>query len=162
MRTLNKNKQKMYYSLFLGDLPVYETRNYTNYPGFILPDDNLHPLDEDNENIVYIEVDGERVPVETGENRLTYGAPIPFSGNIIDVGGKAEAEAFGLNVGDYEAVLVMAKNELPITETSKIWFETEPGYNKDGTVNYFDADYTIVRPSKSINGIRYALKKVVK
>lgn len=152
----------MYYSLFLGDLPVYETRNYTNYPGQLLPDENLHPLDEDNENIVYIEVDGERVPVETGEMSLTYSRPKQFSGNIMPGGGKAQAEAFGLNVGDYEAVLVVDKNKLPITETSRIWFESEPEYNEDGTVNYFTADYTVVKPSPSINNDMFALKKVVK
>lgn len=162
MRTLNKNKQKMYYSLFLGDLPVYERRNYTNYLGEIHPDKELHPLNEDEENIVYIEIDGVMVPVETGETKLTYGRPVEFSGNIKMAGGKAEAESFGLNVGDYEAVLLLDKNEVPITETSKIWFESEPEYNEDGTVNYFKADYTVVKPFPSINNDRYALKKVVK
>lgn len=132
----------MYYSLFEGDLPVYELN--------------------DDGSIKHIEIDGEMIPVETGETRLTYSTPVVFDGNIMPSGGRAEAEAFGLNVGDYEAVLVVEKNKIPITETSKIWHETVPVYNEDGTVNYFEADYTIVKPSLSINSVKYALKKVVK
>ena len=44
MRTLNRNKQKMYYSLQDGTSPVYMT--------------------DDDGNVKYIEVDGEQIPVE--------------------------------------------------------------------------------------------------
>lgn len=142
MRTLNKNKQTMYYALYNGELPVYEL--------------------DGNGNIVYLEIDDKMIPVETGETKALYTEPIMFKGNIVMSGGKSEAEAFGLNVGDYEAVLIVDKGEIPITETSGIWFESEPEYNADGTVNFFGADYTVVKPSASINNDRYALKRIVK
>lgn len=153
----------MYYALFLNKEKVYETRQYTNYPSDeLLPSDNLYPLDEENENIVYIRVDGIMVPVETGETVFGYEKAVGFKGNIAMSGGKAEAREFGLNLGDYSAVLVLDKNSIPIDETSLIWSETKPVINPDGTVDQYSADYTVVKVAHSINADRYALKKVVK
>ena len=142
MRTLNKNKQKMYYALQDKEIPVYE-------------------LDDDG-NIKYMEIDGVMVPIETGDTKLVYNLPVEFNGNIAMSGGESQAAEFGLNLADYSAVLVMDKGEIPITETSLIWYESEPEINDDGTVNQFSADYTVVKLSPSINSDRYALKKVVK
>lgn len=153
----------MYYALFLNDKRVYETMKYTNYPSDELyPSDNLYPLDEENENIVYIKVDNIRVPVESGEPQFGYDQAKGFLGNIAMSGGEAEAREFGLNLGDYSAVLILAKNSIPIDETSLIWLETKPEMNPDGTVNQYSADYTVVKVAPSINVDRYALKKVVK
>ena len=142
MRTLNKNKQKMYYALQDKEIPVYE-------------------LDDDG-NVKYMEIDGVMVPIETGDTKLVYSLPVEFSGNIAMSGGESQAAEFGLNLADYSAVLVMDKGEIPITETSLIWHGSEPEINDDGTVNQFSADYTVVKLSPSINSDRYALKKVVK
>lgn len=153
----------MHYALFLNEKKVYETRQYTNYPSYeLFPSDNLYPLDEERENIVYIRVDGIMVPVEAGEPVFGYENAVEFKGNIAMSGGEAEAREFGLNVGDYSAVLVLAKNSIPIDETSLVWFETEPKINPDGTVDQYSADYTVVKVAPSINVDRYALKKVVK
>lgn len=153
----------MHYALFLNEKKVYETRQYTNYPSDeIFPSDNLYPLDEERENIVYIRVDGIMVPVEAGEPVFGYDKAVEFKGNIAMSGGEAEAREFGLNVGDYSAVLVLAKNSIPIDETSLVWFESEPQINPDGTVDQYSADYTVVKVAPSINVDRYALKKVVK
>ena len=67
MRTLNKNKQTMYYALLDKEVPIYD-------------------LDEDG-NIKYIEIDGVQVPVETGETRIVYSNPVEFKGNITMSGG---------------------------------------------------------------------------
>lgn len=142
MRTLNKNKQTMYYALLDKEVPIYD-------------------LDEDG-NIKYIEIDGVQVPVETGETRIVYSNPVEFKGNITMSGGESQAAEFGLNLGDYSAVLVLDKNSIPIDETSLVWFETEPKINPDGTVDQYSADYTVVKVAPSINVDRYALKKVVK
>lgn len=153
----------MHYALFLNEKPVYETRQYTNYPSYeLFPSDNLYPLEEGRENIVYIRVDGIMVPVESGEPIFGYDNAIQFSGNIAMSGGEAEAREFGLNLGDYSAVLVLAKGSIPIDETSVIWYESKPQYNEDGTVDEHTADYTVVKYAPSINVDRYALKKVVK
>lgn len=142
MRTLQKNKQKMYYALQIGEVPVYET-------------------DEDG-NIVYIEVDGEQIPVETGETKIEYGEPVEFLGNIAMSGGESEAVEYGLNLSDYSAVLVVDKGLIPIIEASRIWHNTKPVMNPDGTVNEFTADYTVVKVSPSLNVDKFVLKKEVK
>lgn len=142
MRTLNKNKQTMYYALLDKEVPIYD-------------------LDEDG-NIKYIEIDGVQVPVETGETRIVYSNPVEFKGNITMSGGESQAAEFGLNLGDYSAVLIPDKELLPITETSLIWHESEPVYGADGYVDEHSADYTIVKLSPSLNTDRFVLKKVVK
>lgn len=135
MRTLNKNKQKMYYANQDKTVPIYET---------------------------YIDADGNEYQLDTGETKLVYGEPIEFKGNIAMSGGEAEAQEFGLNLSDYEAVLIVGKNTLPITETSLIWHATEPTKDKDGNTDEYSADYRIVKISPSLNFDKYVLKKVVK
>ena len=131
MRTLNKNKQKMYYA-------------------------NLIDVLQEE----YVDEDGNRYP--TGEPKNIYSEPIEFKGNIAMSGGEAEAQEFGLNLADYEAVLVVDKNTLPITETSLIWHNSEPTRDDDGYTDEYSADYRIVKPSPSLNIDKFVLKKVVK
>jgi hypothetical protein len=108
----------------------------------------------------YIDEDGNRYP--TGEPKNIYSEPIEFKGNIAMSGGEAEAQEFGLNLADYEAVLVVGKNTLPITETSLIWHTSEPTKGADGNTDEYGADYRIVKISPSLNFDKYVLKKVVK
>lgn len=131
MRTLNKNKQKMYYATLV-----------------------------DTVQEEYIDEDGNRYP--TGEPKNIYSEPVEFYGNIAMSGGEAEAVEFGLNLADYEAVLLVGKNTLPITETSLIWHATEPTKGTDGNTDEYSADYRIVKISPSLNFDKYVLKKVVK
>jgi hypothetical protein len=108
----------------------------------------------------YIDEDGNRYP--TGEPKNIYSDPIEFDGNIAMSGGEAEAQEFGLNLADYEAVLVVGKNTLPITETSLIWHVTAPTKGIDGNTDEYSADYRIVKISPSLNFDKYVLRKVVK
>ena len=135
MRMARVNKQKMHYALYGKEVPIYD---------------------------YYTDSEGNKIPLDTGETKITYENPIEFLGNISLSGGESEAVEFGLNLADYEAVLVMAKNTLPIDETSRIWHNTEPTYNEDGTVDEFSADYTVVKVSPSLNVDKFVLKKVVK
>lgn len=135
MRMLNRNKQKMHYALYGKEVPIYD---------------------------YYTDSEGNKIPLDTGETKITYENPVEFFGNIALSGGESEAVEFGLNLADYEAILVMAKNTLPIDETSRIWHNTEPTYNEDGTVNELSADYTVVKVSPSLNLDKFVLKKVVK
>ena len=141
MRTLARNKQKMYYSLYLGQEPEYA-------------------LDENGMKIVsFIDEEGNVYYEETGNYIDVYSQPVIFYGNIAMSGGESEAVEFGLNLGDYEAVLLMDKNTLPIDETSLIWYKNEP---KEVVVKKEHADYTIVKLSPSLNQDKYVLKAVVK
>lgn len=135
MRMLNRNKQKMYYALYGKEVPIYE---------------------------YYIDSDGNEIPLETGETKIVYENPVEFLGNISLSGGESEAVEFGLNLADYEAILVVAKNTLPINEASRIWYNTEPTYNEDGTVNESSADYKVAKVSPSLNVDKFVLKKIVK
>lgn len=135
MRMARVNKQKMHYALYGKEVPIYD---------------------------YYTDSEGNKIPLDTGETKITYENPVEFFGNIALSGGESEAVEFGLNLADYEAVLVMTKNTLPIDETSRIWQNTEPTYNEDGTVNELSADYTVVKVSPSLNVDKFVLKKVVK
>ena len=59
---LDINRQKMFYSKQIGQVPVYDT-------------------DEDG-NLKYITVDGNQVPIETGEYTTGYDVPVPFRSSI--------------------------------------------------------------------------------
>lgn len=135
MRMAKRNQQKMYYALYGKEVPIYD---------------------------YYTDSDGNKIPLDTGETKITYETPVEFDGNIALSGGESQAVEFGLNLADYEAVLVVAKNTLPIDETSRIWHNTKPTYNDDGTVNEFSADYIVVKVSPSLNVDKFVLKKVVK
>ena len=135
MRTLNKNKQRLFYANQDRLVPIYEE---------------------------YTDEDGNTYPIDTGETKLVYGEPVEFKGNIVMSGGEAEAQEFGLNLSDYSAILLVSKNALPITETSLIWHTTEPTKDSDGNTDEYSADYRIVKISPSLNFDKYVLKKVVK
>ena len=144
MRLLRKNKQKMKYSLQIGEVPIYER-------------------DEEG-NIIYIEIDGQKVPVETGETEIGYSNPVEFMGNIAMSGGEAEAKSFGVDISEYDAVLLMEKGRIPIDETSLIWHMSEVKYadEQNTIVDKKSADYTVKRVQPSLNFTRYLLKRVVK
>lgn len=135
MRTLNKNKQAMYYANHDRSVPVYE---------------------------IYYDEDGKEYKLDTGETKLVYGDVVKFKGNIAMSGGEAEAREYGLNLADYEAILIVPKNTLPITETSLIWHDTEPTKNDEGYTDEYTADYRIVKISPSLNYDKYVLKRIVK
>lgn len=139
MRSLRKNTQPLYYATYSEEIKVYKR--------------------DENGDIIYIEVDGERIPVEIG-SALGYNAPVLFYANIAMSGGEAEAREYGMNISDYEAVIVTTQMDLPLTETSIIWWDSEPQYNSDGTVNGDFADYRVISVRRSKNSMKYLLKKL--
>ena len=144
MRLLRKNMQPMKYSLQDGRVPIYER--------------------DENGDIVYIEVDGEKIPVETGEYETGYSAPVDFMGNISMSGGEAEAKEFGMDIGDFDAVIVLEKDAVQLTETSIIW-HTSPVMYKDEQNTIVDsksADYAVKRVSPSLNFTKVLLQRIVK
>lgn len=144
MRLLRKNMQPMKYSLQDGRVPIYER--------------------DENGDIVYIEVEGKKVPVETGEYETGYSSPVDFMGNISMSGGEAEAKEFGMDIGDFDAVIVLEKDAVPITETSIIW-HTSPVKYKDEQNTIVDsksADYAVKRVSPSLNFTKVLLQRIVK
>lgn len=144
MRTLARNRQKLKYALQNNEIPVYQT--------------------DDDGNIIYDDVNGMKIPVETGEYEIGYEIPVDFMANIAMSGGEAEAVEFGIDVSAYDATLICEKGTFPITETSLIWHKSEPTY-KDVAQTIIDpnsADYSVVKVSESLNFVKYVLKRITK
>lgn len=142
MRSLNRNKQVMYYALYEDSKPIYET--------------------DENGNIIYdIMPDGTKIPQEIGSSETGYSAPVEFRANISTAKGEGANEVFGVSL-DYTRSISTNDVSLPICETSLIWLENEPKYNDDGSVDGDSADYTVVQVAKSINSIMYAVKQITK
>ena len=122
--------------------PIYETDEYGNI-------------------IYYEDEDGNRIPIETGSYTSGWSNPEDFSGNIAMSGGESEAREFGLSVADYDAVLILNKDEVPLKEGSLIWHEKEVKFKADGEVDTTSADYSVKKVSNSLNSTKYVLKAVV-
>lgn len=142
-----KNKQRLWYALQTDRVPVDvgSTETYTDSEG------NTYTYD-----------------IEDGYNEPEYSLPVEFKGNIsfnggnINFGtGSTDFVEFGISNGDFTAILVMRKGEIPIDDTSLIWFETEPVI-VNGKVDPSSADYKIKKLSPSLNVDKYLLIKVVK
>ena len=142
MRENLKNKRKMFYALQLESIPVFET--------------------DDEGNIIFAEVDGEEVPVETGDHITVYSEPVGFRANIHGKGGEAEAEAYGVSLGAYDAVLYSTVKSPPITETSLIWVDSEPQFDENEAVIPESADYRVKRVPPSLNEMVYLLERIEK
>ena len=136
--------QPMKYSLQDGRVPIYER--------------------DENGDIVYIKVDGQKIPVETGEYETGYSAPVDFMGNISMSGGEAEAKEFGMDIGDFDAVIVLEKDAVPLTETSIIWHTSLVKYKDEQNtiVDSKSADYAVKRVSPSLNFTKVLLQRIVK
>ena len=146
MRCLKKNKQKLYYSLLIGTSVEYE-------------------LDANGNKIVEY-TDGQTTYYrETGDGIPLYSAPAEFEGNIAMSGSDIARVEFGIDEAHYEAVLVLKKGTVPLTETSLIWYQTTPVTKTIDEKTYADessADYRILKVSPSLNNDVYILGKVVK
>lgn len=133
MRTLKKNKQIVYYAL--------KTKK---------------EAEESEEKII---VDGVEVSVDEGDYRIWYSIPEEFSANISFSSGDTQDVEFGLDISGYDAIIVTDLKALPITETSLIWFETEPPTaENDGST----ADYSVIAVRHSLNYTKAILKRRVK
>ena len=146
MRNLRKNKQTLYYALYLGEEPRYK-------------------LDEEGNSIISY-IDKTTTPPtyyyeEDGVESI-YDDYVKFKGNIVMSGGDSQSVDYGVSVAEYEAVLITEKDMLPITETSLIWYKSEPTIGANKHTDYSTADYKVIKVSKSLNEDRYILAKIVK
>ncbi len=146
MRTLTRNKLQMKYSLKQKREPIYE-------------------LDENGNRIIeFIDDEGNIYYKETGSYTSGWSEPVIFYANVAQSGGEAEAREFGLSVADYDATIVLQKNEVPLKEGALIWLKNEVLYLNEEMVEVDEksADFTVLRVSESINFVKYVLKAVIK
>ena len=157
MRLLRKNMQPMKYALYGQEIEGY----VRDEDGNIIYD---HYEDSDGNIIYYLDENGNKIPLRTGEMETIYNIPIDFEANISMSGGEAEAKEYGLDVSDFDAVLILEKGAVPLTETSILW-HTSPVKYKDENNTIVDdksADYAIKRVSDSLNFTKVLLKRIVK
>ena len=140
MRNLKKNNQRMLFATYSDMITIYKK--------------------DEGGNIVYEEIDGELIPVIIAE-KAGYSEPQEFYANISAAKGTSDSEVFGVSL-DYTKTISTCDMTLPLSETSLIWFETEPKYNADGTVDSNSADYSVVAIARSLNNVVYAIKKLAK
>ena len=146
MRSLEKNKRKMWYSVLEETENVTEQETYTDKKGVV------HTIG-------------------TGTKKALYSNPVEFRANFQQQTGYAEAMEFGINLEDYSASITTT-DDIGISETSLIWVYNEVKYNKvsktiDGQTVQVDivdetsADYKVIKVSKNLNQFKYILKKRV-
>ena len=141
MRSLKKNMQRLFYSLYSEEIKVYQRDEYGN--------------------IIYVEVDGELKPIELG-TQAGYNKPVLFYANISAGRGNSQDAPFGSDV-DYTRTISTCDMTCPINELSLIWIENEPKYNADGTVDSDSADYKVAAYlAKGLNNLDYAIRKLPK
>ena len=94
----------------------------------------------------------------TGEYTVCYSAPVVFYANLSAGKGSAQADIFGVNV-DFTRTISTTELSVPITETSLVWYETEPKLLEDGTADPKSADYKVAAPpAVGLNELIIALK----
>lgn len=142
MRMLAKNKAPMKYVLYEGQEEA------------IVYDDNGEPI------VDYIDEQG-NIYYRT-QTVSKYSEPADFFASISMSGGESEAVEFGVDIGNYDAVMITALNEFPISETSFIWKDSKPEYTNEGRLNTATADFRVKAVKPSLNQSKYLLTALTK
>lgn len=91
-----------------------------------------------------------------------YSAPVEFKANLTAGKSDSDDSPFGKDIS-YDRIISTVNKDLPITETSLIWYETEPILLEDGSANPDSADYKVAAmPLDGLDGIRIAIKRIAK
>lgn len=147
MRALNRNKQKMLYSLQTGrSTPIYEK--------------------DEQGNTKYITVDGREVPVESGEYEPEYTEPTEFMANINSTLTEAFIRVFGVEDSVDKATIVCSKGALPFAVGTRIWRKSSVKYKDPANglgVDANTADYEVMATNdEALNEDAFLLKKISK
>ncbi len=119
---LDINKQKMFYAKQIGQVPLYET--------------------DDDGNIRYITVDGNRIPVETGEYTTRYAEPVQFYASISNKLSEALIKEFGVDNSTNFVQIVANKDALPLSVGDLVWKRSEVKYKAE-MVDATSCDYIV-------------------
>lgn len=80
---------------------------------------------DDDGNIKYIEVDGERIPVPTGTTKPKFGEPKPFTASISSKLNELQMRSWGVDQSAIFSQLAVPKKYLPIQIGTVVWRENE-------------------------------------
>jgi hypothetical protein len=116
----------MKYSLFNSSTPEYER--------------------DEQGNIIYTEVNGQQVPVETGEEIPAYATPVDFKASISSELNEMHVKSYGVDQSSIYSELVTEKNLVPITVGTLIWVKSPVEWEDVGQTipKAESADYTVV------------------
>lgn len=106
MRSLRKNKQRMYYSLYKAAEEVYEEEG-TSVRTII---------DEET---------GEEIPVEVGTQKAVYLPPVEFFANITSNLNEMHIKAYGVDQSSIYSRIIAEKGQLPLKVGTMIWRESD-------------------------------------
>lgn len=91
-----------------------------------------------------------------------YSAPVEFKVSLTAGKSDSDDSPFGKDIS-YDRIISTVNKDLPITETSLIWYGTEPVLLEDGSADPSSADYKVAAtPLDGLDGIRIAIKKMAK
>lgn len=144
--TLASNKQKMFYSLQDGQIPIYES--YTDEEG----------------NVIYI-TDDDGNKIETGETTIGYTKPVEFKANITNKLNEVVWQDYGIDDSTNYAQIIVSKGALPLKAGSVIWKKTQIFYKDDENTipDESSADYTVKGVAdEGLNEDLFLLKRNVK
>lgn len=119
---LDINKQDMKYSRQREKVTIYDR--------------------DENGNIKYIEVDGEKIPVVLRE-AIGFSDPVPFSANISNKLSEVLVKEFGVDDSSSYCQIVTDKGYLPIKAGDIVWKKSDVGRDSDGLVDDKTADYVV-------------------
>lgn len=134
---------------------------------YSMPTGNRIPIYERDEdgNIKCIEIDGEQVPVESGEYEPEYAKPVAFSNGISGQLSKSLVKAFGIDDSSTYAQMDCLANQYLFGKGTYIWRKSKVGY-KDASKTIVDvstADYLIENVlDEGLNIWNYLLKRTLK
>lgn len=126
MRTLRKNKQKMYYSIPIGTRPKY--------------------VYDDDGNVKLVLVNGKYVPAKAGGYETKYSKPVEFMASISSRLNEMHAVSYGVDQSSIYSEINCVKGLIPMKYGMKIWRTNEIKYlidEEDGEPNPDTADYTV-------------------
>lgn len=121
---LQRNKRKMKYANVAEGQPIYRK--------------------DDDGNIIYQEIDGELVPLKTGETSMGIEEPVIFYATITNKLSETLIKEFGVDYSTETAQITASRGYLPFRVGTLIWKNSEVGYEEDGTVDKTSCDYTVV------------------
>lgn len=127
MRTARNLKQKMKYALAGAEIPVYELDEYGNI-------------------LYYEDADGNKFPLETGDTKQGYHAPVDFEASINNKLDEVLVKEFGIDDSTNYSQIVTAKGYLPLKVGSLIWKKSEVKYEDEEKtiVDKTSSDYTVM------------------
>ena len=123
MRTSRRVKQSIWYALKGEPQPIYER--------------------DDDGNIIYLIIDGEKVPKESGNTTNGIEEPVHIENSIGGNLTQAEIAAYGSQDRDL-ASMTYPKGKYPFKVGTLIWLNSEIKKLKDGQIDEQSADYTVV------------------